>query len=411
MPFTRVFHGNFLTRCGQLGEGDEIGLYAMAFMLMCERRGPIDDDMAWLGKRANISTRRANQIRAKLIDLGHWIARDGQIGDRDVLDEIQKQDRRSAINSSNAMARWERSGQPELKLENGGNQERKPQKSAISDNANASEPAEPDAECKKSGKNAEKREKNGGKIEDKSILTEPETAENGQSASKSASPTHARARQNPESRKNHTTEHLTSDHEAGAPGRSDDDALGMAAKPPRLDDADAHTLFEAACTAAGFNPIAPKPILAAKAIVERWRADGISFDDIVIPTIKAMIAASDDPTSSLARFDKRIRHEHAKRSAQPPSASRSGAPLEPRYEFTGEHERFVQFRRDLCAAIGRIDYCNLAHVVRFEQVDDRPIVRVNAAPHAYGNANHRLTDHCLTTLVHIARRHGFNQVW
>lgn len=154
-PFSIIPHADFLARVADL-EGDEIALFTMAFFQMLERSGPIDDDMGWLGRKAGVSTRRANQIRAKLLDQGKWMIRAGQLGDPEALKIIDKRNRRSAVNRSNAFERWDRDGQPQLDLENEGSGERKRQKTAKSSHANASARQGGGAAMQTGGKNEDK---------------------------------------------------------------------------------------------------------------------------------------------------------------------------------------------------------------------------------------------------------------
>jgi hypothetical protein len=402
-PFSMVPHGDFLARCADL-EGDEIALFSIAFFLMLERRGPIADDMAWLGRRASISTRRANQIRLKLLDQGKWVLRDDMLGDPGALAIVGRANARSAINASNVMKRWDKATQPELALgdEKTGTPARKPQKSAEITDTNVSTYPQAGPEIQTGGKTAEKPEINGGKTELKVPLKSGESQGN-QSPTPEfrISDSHTRATPELES------DSSTTDSESCEPGASP-------APEPGLDDADVATILAATCTAAGFNPTAKQHKDRASAQVERWRADGISFDRTVIPTIGTIMAATHDPTSSLSRFDRQIRLAHAKITGTAP-AKRGGNGAKPpptaEFIFAGEPTAIAAVRRDLCDAIGPTAYCRLAHDVRFEQMDERPIIRINPAPGAYGQADHRLKDHCLSTLIRIARQHGFNQVW
>lgn len=401
-PFSHVPHGDFLARAADL-EGDEIALFTIAFFLMLERRGPIGDDMAWLGRRAGISTRRANQIRTKLIDQGKWVHRGEMIGDPAALAIVARANARSATNSSNVMKRWERAGQPELALddENDGTAPQKRRKSAKPAHTTVSRPAEPEAEIQTGGKNAEKTEIIGRKNELKVPLDSEEIEQNQPHPPEiRMSDSHARA-----------TPELELDNQTT-------DSLPDPAPEPRLDDQPIEAQLAACCTAAGFEPRqqrdADRAVKNAVAQVERWRSDGISFDLIVIPTIRSIMAQTDDPTSSLYRFDRHVRTAHARITATPPPRKPNGArPPDPaaRFEFEDEDEKFAAFRRDLCDALGPTNYVRLAHSVRFQQIDNRPIVRVNVAPGGFGNADHRLKDYDLSALTLTARRHGFTSVW
>jgi hypothetical protein len=307
-PFSYVAHADFLARAADL-EGDEIALFTIAFFLMLERRGPIDDDMRWLGRRAGISgTRRANQIRLKLIDQGKWQARGGQIGDPAALAIVERQNKRSAINSSNAMARWERAGQPEFDLEapaddNSGTQDKKRRKSPVSRDAIASSPASPAAPMQTGAKNGEKTDLNARTNGLNLDLIGQDSAENRQSAPEFCiADSRARATPHLDPEEDSTTDHESLTRERTLP-----------------------QLLALISDASGFRPAEPDQIDNALGYVKAWRDVGADFELTVLPTIRRLIADDSDPTSSLKRFDRHVRHEHARVGARPKG---NGKPLE-----------------------------------------------------------------------------------
>jgi hypothetical protein len=409
--FTRVKHSKMLARiqAAQL-EGDEIGVAMIAFFLMCEREGPISDDMQWLGRKSGVSTRRANQIRAKLIDAGIWQARDGMIGDHFALDEVIYRASRTETYRSNAMARWEKGEaprQPQLDLGNGVSEGQKAQISANPADAIASpgdkSGGEREADAKAGEKTAENDAKTPEKEAEKDALKSEETAENRQSDPDICiTDSHARATsKNPESRESTA---VSESESTPAFVRSDD--------PPSLDEQTLDAQLGAILLAAGFNPQTDRAKQDARRQVEKWTGEGISVERSILPAVRDQMQATNDPTSSLYRFDRQVRLIHARIAAKPAKPNGAGKPAPTAtFEFPGEAESFIAFRRDLCDAIGPDRYVGLAHDVRFEQMDDRPIVRVNSAPGAYGMADHRLKDNCLSALKHVAAKHGFNQVW
>lgn len=408
--FTRVKHSKMLARiqAAQL-EGDEIAVAMIAFLLMCERDGPISDDMPWLGRKCGVSTHRARKIRAKLIDAGVWQARDGMIGDKFALDEVIYRAGRTEVARSNAMARWEKADgprEPELNLENGAFSSDKPQKTAKAGDAIASpgdnSGDEPGGDAK-SGEKAEKKavfspEKRAKEID----LLEPETAENRQSDPEICIPdSHARAtRKNPEERESCGSQESEASPAIGRSGSS----------PIPVGEQTFDDQLASICLAAGFNPQSDRAIAEARKQLQRWQADGISVERTILPVVRSVMARTDDPTSSLYRFDRLVRLEHARITATP-TAKAQAPPATAMFEFPDEPERFVAMRQDLCDALGPTAYCALAHAVRFEQIDDTAIVRVNSAPGAVANSDQRFKDRCLSALTHVARRHGFNQVW
>jgi hypothetical protein len=385
--FSMVPHGDVLARCADL-DGDEIALFMIAFFLMLERRGPIADDMAWLGRRSGISTRRANQIRAKLIDQGKWRVRGDQLADPEAVKIIETHVKRSTVNRSNAMERWHKAEQPEFDL-NGRSDGKERQKSANSGHATASPDGRSEAEMRNGGKSGEKPEINGGKNEDKDRLIRPETAENRQSGHESR----------------------IADSRARAPTRIHNqiDIPSSESSEPRATlglEPDLLDLLEAVCDASGWRTTEPNRIAEAMSFVKAWRDDGLDFENVVLPTIRSITAGTNDPTSSLKRFDRRVRLEDAKARAAGTAKATYRAPAAPIFEFEGEAPIFVAFRRDLAAALGASTYCSLAHDVRMDQVDDRSIVRIEGRL-----ANNLKSGDCMTKLRQVARKHGFEQVW
>lgn len=69
---------------------------------------------------------------------------------------------------------------------------------------------------------------------------------------------------------------------------------------------------------AGMPLATPGAITAATGIVRQWLSDGIDVEEIGKRVILQVIGSSDEPTSSLRRFDRAIRHEHARRAAPGP---------------------------------------------------------------------------------------------
>lgn len=334
-----VPHGDFLARCADL-EGDEISLFTIAFFTMLERRGPIDDDMQWLGRKAGISTRRANQIRVKLLDHGKWQLRAGQIGDPAALAIVDRANKRSEINRTNALARWEAAGQPELDFDK--KPERSPgkrRKSAVSKDAIAS-PAPPAGAGMQTGaKNGEKPGKNATKTREHDGLIGQEIEEIQGEAPEIRTPD-SRTRATPESE-------LDSDHT--------NESEVCEPRPQR----DRAATFAAVVKAAGFRPSSPEASDAARAMVASWTHDGIDLDATILPTIRTMVAASDDPTSSLKRFDRTIRYEHA-RAAAKPAPGPSAPPMKPPDDWApgpdDSDERLEQIRATLRRDCGARTY-------------------------------------------------------
>lgn len=89
-------------------------------------------------------------------------------------------------------------------------------------------------------------------------------------------------------------------------------ATDSRARPIALDDMDLPDLVEAVCDAAGHQPRNPEQRDRATRHVAQWRDQGVSFDQIVVPTIRAVISRTDQPTRTLGRFKADIAHAHAR---------------------------------------------------------------------------------------------------
>lgn len=169
------------------------------------------------------------------------------------------------------------------------------------------------------------------------------------------------------------------------------------------------SLFDQVCDAAGYNPISPAHIAAAHDQIRAWRDAGIDFEAVVLPTIREVIANTNDPTSSLIRFDKRIRHQHAKRAATPEGRPYK-PPAAPMIDNPGEEPCMAALRADLLKALGPQTYARYANAVLLESLDqnDQRILRVtDKRPPSMS-----LMDADRAPKVRaIAKRHGFDTVW
>lgn len=385
-PWIKWFSSDFLNGVGASNMGpEEIGIYAVVLSLMADRGAPIDDDRAWIARKAGTSTRKAGMILDKLIDLGKIEKRGGMLGNARMIREISKRDGKSEKARAAAIARWHGDNQPELDLAGG------------------------DAE------KAGSRDLSPEYPRDKSeIIPEKNTEKKTQKPRKSAvsddadafSPSRARVIQTPEARIIQSTDHLE-------PPRVEPEEP---APPSRLDDRDLQALFDACSVASGYNPIQPGHIAKALDMVKGWRDAGIDFDEVVIPTIKHVIANSPDPTSSFARFDKRIRHEHARRGAQPKNGAAYKAPAVPIVEgVDGEDARCVAIRRALLDRLGPALYCTMVNEIRLQPVhpdemgdnDKRRPIRVitKRVVGSIMNGEHA------SVLRNAARSQGFTDVW
>lgn len=184
------------------------------------------------------------------------------------------------------------------------------------------------------------------------------------------------------------------------------DSCAPAREPDRLDKPDLIDLLTACTSAAGFNPVSPGHIDKQVAIVQQWQKLGVDFETVVLPTIRRAVAESSDPTTSLQRFDKQVRHNHARQqgSARGTTSARS---IEPIYSVDGEDERMFHFRQALAKEMGIGLYTTLANErVRFEVVEDRNAIRIE------GPGRVTLNDGMnAASLARAAKATGFTEVW
>ena len=121
--------------------------------------------------------------------------------------------------------------------------------------------------------------------------------------------------------------------------------------------ADLIGIADRCCDAAAFRPVSPAAHIAALGEVKAWLAEGFDLDLDILPAIRRITAASDDPTSALRRFTKAIRLAHAKRragsgSVQPPRLP--DAPLS--FDKPGEPLQAAAIRERLSKAIEPATY-------------------------------------------------------
>lgn len=369
-PWTKLFHDDFLQGCRSANlKADEVGIYATVLFLIASRGAPIEFDSAWIAGFAGCSTRKATTVINKLAGMrGKLVVRNGMIGNRKMLGVIAKRDEKSDLARKAALARWH-GDDAELPLDEppakqradyradkrGDNREinapiksKKPRKSAISGDADASPPVR---------------------------ARDSETQINIPSQPK----------------------------ESVAAGGS-----GEAVS--RLDDADLQTLYSAVADASGHNPSSPGQIDRAMGFVERWRSDGLDFDEIIIPTIRAMVAKTSEPTRTLGRFDAAVRHEQARRKATPRSATYR-PPEAPVLEPDGEDALFRPLRLDLLKLLGPVGYASYANSIRFKD-DQGPGGKRIATTRDPRPVQMRLMNSEYAHAVRgLAKRHGFDDVW
>ena len=260
----------------------------------------------------------------------------------------------------------------------------------------------------KSEKTARKRDENAAKIEDNLDLNGQEPQKTVGQELPPPQPTRARLEARIESNTTHpiTTEVVGDGEGAGSGSGRDEPALG------RLEDADLGQLYDAVAEASGHNPSSPDQINRAYGFVEKWRKAGISFDLIVIPSIRAMVAESSEPTRTLGRFDARISHEHARAAAKGKTGKPYTPPPSPELIVSGEDAMFRPLRKALLDRLGPRTFATYVNRVRFEDVGEQPggrhpIKVVDPMPGGLG-----LMDADRAAIVRAcAKALGFTEVW
>lgn len=178
-----------------------------------------------------------------------------------------------------------------------------------------------------------------------------------------------------------------------------------------LDDGDLMDWYQAIAQASGHSPASPGPISRAMKFVEAWRKDGIPLESLILPTIRAVISETREPTRTLGRFDARIRHEHARLAATPKGRAYRPPPS-PILEPVGEDPKFRPLRADLLERLTPPIYSMFANAARFEDLGeypgDRIVMRVvdDRAPGLQlMNGAHA------STVRAVAKKHGWTDVW
>ncbi|MFL6864061.1 MAG: hypothetical protein ACJ8DZ_13790 [Allosphingosinicella sp.] len=180
--------------------------------------------------------------------------------------------------------------------------------------------------------------------------------------------------------------------------------------PDRLNDHDLQDLVDAVCDASGYRPVSPGQLDRAFRIVKEWRDAGFDFTEVVVPTVKAVVSESRDPTRTLGRFTARIRHEHARLKAKGEAGTPYRPPVSPVLDVPGEGPAVRAIRAELLKRVGTAVYCAVANTARLEPVTDAaagraPLRVISAGPASLNDG------HTGTVLAQIAKRHGFTEIW
>lgn len=144
-----------------------------------------------------------------------------------------------------------------------------------------------------------------------------------------------------------------------------------------LDDLELEPLCQAVCDAAGHQPTNPEQTARALRHVEQWKAQGVSFDQVVIPTIRSIISKTSEPTRTLGRFKPDIAHEHAR------AVARGGrAAYEPPVQLTIADDpdpRIGPLRERLRSTLGARTYDGWLRPTALS-IDDRSLTVIAPSP-------------------------------
>lgn len=378
-PWLKWFTNDFFADIADL-RGDEIGVFAVIRNLMARASGPIDDDAAWIARRSGVSTRRFNQIRAKLLKLDILQARNGLLSHRDTLAEISKRTAKTAQAKSAAMARWHRDGEPELPLEDGTNHA----------------PVRAHGAEIKTGLNGEKAPEQID-LNTPLISSDPQISAISGDADAS-SPVRARKSQS-QSLESHPnpTHHDSPAHDPPPPDR--------------LANHDLQHWVETISEASGHRPTSPDALNRAFRIAQDWRDAGFDLDKVVVPTIRGIVAHSKEATRTFGRFTPQISHEHARLKARGELGKGYAPPASPVLQVEGEEPVMATIRAELLQALGPHQYCAVANTARLEPVPDCAAGRKPLRIIQNGSGAKLNDGSAATAIRQIAKRHGFSEVW
>jgi uncharacterized protein YdaU (DUF1376 family) len=392
-PYIPWFAEDFLTGVMDLS-AEQTGVYTIILCLIADKDSPIDADYAWLGRRCNTSTRKARDIVEALVKLGKLEIRNGLIGNKRMLHELANRRKKSAHASRAAQEKWRlwRS-------------ENKPQLPFDEKNFGA-------PEGKTAGKSARKSpEKPREKVAEKPVVfSEKNTDQISQISQNSANPDanmhsvgHSFLARDRDSSNKLNNQPISSTITARA---SDAPSVGWLVDKEK----DLGHLLETVSAVAGYVPRGANGYAEAANLIREWRDHGIDFEATVLPVIERTVATSAEPTNSLKRFDRAIRHEHAKARAQKNLPdTKPLPPREPILSYKDEIARVAELRKAVFDKIGATRYIASFNHARIEQIlngRDRPVLRLSKrAPFHVDEFNSR------ETLKPFAKAMGWDEVW
>ncbi len=413
-PYINWYTSDFLNGVADLTP-EQGWVYVIVLNLIADKAAPIEDDPQGIAHRCRMSTRKCNAILAELAAMPNKIVRkNGIIGNTKMLKEVRARSKKSKQATEAANARWEAwrsENKPQLFADNGTINSKKRRKSKENNYADAF-----------LGENTPKTEfisdLSPKKTRDKREINDTIIPENPQNSANVAMRTHSDSRAGvipePESRQTNDQNLLNGSARENLDRSIDSDAgkpeQGAPESPPTLRDKDLAQLVDLCTSAAGFYPRTPGAIAREFDLVKEWRNLGMDFEGVVVPTIKLGIEGSVDPTSSLLRFDRKVRFAHAQSAAQSAKGPVPPPPV-PKFDFDAESAAMRKFRADLAEAIGHRSYATIMNRAQLELArtgnGSKPL-RIKRSP----SDPFRLLDGDRTAKAQaIALKHGFTAIW
>lgn len=378
-PWYKRAGADFVMATLGMPDSDTKWAYSAIVDMLNDRDRPIADDPGFVCGFTGLSKRRWNVVRAYLLEHGYIVETgDGHLTNprfQRELDERQREHDEAVEfgrKGGRKSAALRAAGQGRLDLNDDLSPEKVPQES-------------PESRAKVKDK-SELRGR--GRNKDKDLAQPPPQASRARDRASEA-----------RGESNQTNDHT--DLEESESGRS------IGPNPDLVD------LLDAVSEACGYRPVEPGQMTHAIDMVKSWRDAGIDFEAVVLPTIRAVVADSPDPTSSLKRFDKRVRHEHARSKAKPRKGNGVYRPPDsPVLKPEGEDPMFRPVRTKLLELVGPQPYCFAFNSARFEDVgrchgDKRPL-RVQGPDHV---RNAILSGTYGAALRKAAGPLGFTDLW
>ncbi len=125
-PWYKRYPSDFIAGTLQLS-CEEKGAYSVVLDLIYDRGGPIPDDAQWIARVCNLSTRRWNQIRARLLELGKVEAIDGVLTNKRALSQLKVEEKEHiSLSSSGKLGAEKTNKTADVSLKNNGLEEKGP---------------------------------------------------------------------------------------------------------------------------------------------------------------------------------------------------------------------------------------------------------------------------------------------